>query len=106
MVGSGSGLTQVGLLFGLRLHGVNIPVLGACVRRNKDLQFQRIKSHCANLSAMLKLPAIVKDDDIWVDDSVLAPGYGQMSDLLNRAIHMAATSEGLLLDPVYSGKTL
>jgi D-cysteine desulfhydrase/L-cysteate sulfo-lyase len=106
VVGSGSGLTHSGLLFGLRLFGSDVPVLGACVRRSKELQFPRIKAHCENLSAMLDLPAVVKDEDIRVDDGALAPGYGQMSDILNRAIHMAATCEGLLVDPVYSGKTL
>ncbi len=106
VVGSGSGLTHAGLLFGLRLHGSSVAVLGVCVRRNKALQFSRIKSHCSNLSAMLKLSTLVKDEDIWTDDSALAPGYGQMSALVNRAIQMAATCEGLLLDPVYSGKTL
>lgn len=106
IAGSGSGMTQAGLLFGLRLQGSSIALLGACVRRNKALQFSRIKSHCHNLSAMLKLPAVVKDEDIYTDDSALAPGYGKMSAHVNRAIHLAATCEGLLMDPVYSGKTL
>ena len=106
VVGSGSGLTQAGLLFGLRLHGSRVAVLGACVRRDQALQFSRIQAHCRNLSAMLHLPAVVQDEDIWTDDSALAPGYGQMSALVKRAIHLAATCEGLLLDPVYSGKTL
>lgn len=106
VVGSGSGLTHAGLLFGLRLQGSRIPVLGACVSRNKALQFSRIKSHCQNLSGMLKLPVLVNDQDIWVDDHALGSGYGQFPSMVNRAIGMAATCEGLLMDPAYSGKTL
>ncbi len=105
-VGSGSGITHAGILFGMRLSGSNIPVLGACVRRGRASQFSRIRCHCDHLSNMLNLPGMVKDEDIWTDDSAFAPGYGQMSAQLNRAIHMAATCEGLLVDPVYSGKTL
>ena len=37
------------------------------------------------------------------DDS-LAPGYGQMSPALTEAIQMMARREGVLLDPVYTGK--
>ena len=46
------------------------------------------------------------DDDVWLTDCVLAPGYGQFGDDTLEAIALAATSEGLLLDPVYSGKAL
>ncbi len=106
VVGSGSGLTHAGLLFGMRLCGSNLPVLGACVRRDQASQFERINFHCENLTAMLQTGNIVADDDIWTDDRALAPGYGLFSDLLERAIHMAANLEGLLVDPVYSGKTL
>ena len=48
----------------------------------------------------------VVESDVWVDDGALAPGYGQMSDFVKATIHQAATREGLLLDPVYSGKSL
>ena len=106
VVGSGSGLTHAGLLMGLRLLGSSIPVLGACVRRQANLQKTRIKTHCENLSRMLEVSGLISDEDIWVNDNALAPGYGQISDALKKVIGMAATNEGLLLDPVYSGKTL
>ena len=106
IVGSGSGLTHSGLLFGLRMYGSPLKVLGACVRRSADLQVPRILSHCNNLAAMMKIESVVTDEDIWVDDSALAPGYGKASEIVQRAISLAATEEGLLTDPVYSGKTL
>lgn len=106
VVGSGSGLTHSGLLAGLRLLGSPVTVLGACVRRQADLQGPRILSHCRNIEAMVGCGEIVSADDIWVDDRALAPGYGQLSDMVTSTIKTAATQEGLLLDPVYSGKTL
>ena len=106
VVGSGSGLTHAGLLFGLRLAGSALPVLGACVRRDTQLQIPRILSHCSNLSRMMGIPELVVEPDVMVDDSALAPGYGKASKIVKRAIHLAATREGLLTDPVYSGKTL
>ena len=106
VVPSGSGLTHAGTLFGLRLAGNNVPVVGACVRRSADLQRDRIINHCVNLAEAIGIPNPVADDDIWIDDRALAPGYGQMSEPLGRAIRAMATQEGILLDPVYSGKTL
>ncbi|MEM7193696.1 MAG: D-cysteine desulfhydrase family protein [Pseudomonadota bacterium] len=105
VVGSGSGLTHSGLLCGLRLAGSSIPVLGACVRRPVVDQFPRIKRHTQRLQQMLDMDAIVADSDILLDDRALAPGYGLQSDLVVHAIRDMATMEGILLDPVYSGKT-
>ena len=37
-------------------------------------------------------------------DEYVGPGYGQPTDAMIEAIHLVAETEGLLLDPVYSGK--
>jgi len=106
VVGSGSGSTHAGLLMGLRLLGCDIPVLGACVRRDARSQFIRIKTHCENLAKMLDIRPLVTDQDIRTDDNALAPGYGQICEGLKDTIRLIATTEGLLLDPVYSGKAM
>ena len=103
-VGSGSGLTHAGVLTGLRLLGSNLPVLGICVRRAAPLQGPRVFAHCQKLAHMLGQPGAVAADDIWVDDSALAPGYGQASAPVIRDMHWLARTEGLLTDPVYTGK--
>ena len=104
-VGSGSGMTHAGLLTGLKLMGVAIPVLGACVRRDAGLQHPRVFAHCRKLAEMLGHSNAVEADDVWVDDSALAPGYGQASKRVMDDLHLLAAREGLLTDPVYSGKT-
>ncbi len=106
VVGSGSGLTHAGLLMGLRLLECDIPVLGACIRRDAQAQFTRIKTHCENLANMLDIQPLVTNQDIWTNDNALAPGYGQISAGLKDTIRLTATTEGLLLDPVYSGKAM
>lgn len=106
VVGSGSGLTHAGLLFGLRLLGMDVPVLGACVRREASRQGPRVLSHCHNLAQMIGIESVVSEKDVWVDDGALAPGYGYMSPLIGKAISIAASSEGILLDPIYTGKVL
>ena len=106
VVASGSGLTHSGLLFGLRALGQRVPVQGICVRRPAEAQRARIAAKCHDLAVMLEIPAPVSPEDILIDDTALAPGYGRPSAAVGEAIRLAATREGLLLDPVYSGKVM
>ena len=44
--------------------------------------------------------------DVDVCDAVLAPGYGRLNEAVREAMALAAGHEGLLLDPVYTGKAM
>jgi len=105
-VGSGSGATHAGLLFGLRALGSDIPVTGVCVRRDATLQRLRIEDTCNRLATLLDVSSKVSDADINLIDDFLAPGYGIPSDETLSAIVMSARTEGLLVDPVYTGKVM
>lgn len=106
VVPSGSGLTHAGLLVGLHALGVDIPVVGVCVRRDADAQRARIIRRAREIAGLVGRADLSLDDHVWVTDCVLAPGYGQFGEETLEAISLAATSEGLLLDPVYSGKAM
>jgi len=106
VVPTGSALTHVGMLIGLRLAGSKVPVLGICVRRGGDEQADRVLRRASEVADMIGKPGLISAEDVWVDDRVLAPGYGIANDETLEAISLAARHEGLLLDPVYSGKTL
>lgn len=103
---TGSGATHAGFLFGLRLLGCTTPVQGICVRRNSSAQRKRIASHCQKLACMLTVGNPVNNIDIVCDDTVLAPGYGRMNPNVAEAMQLLAHQEGILTDPVYSGRTL
>lgn len=106
VVASGSTSTHAGLLFGLRALGSDIPVTGVCVRRSADQQAPRVLARCVEISELLGTPAYVSDDDIVLTDVALAPGYGQLNDKTMEALKLAAGLEGLILDPVYTGKVM
>ncbi len=103
---SGSSLTHVGLLFGLRALGIDTPVRGICVRRNAGLQQTRVTRRALDLAAMLDVPPLITHDDILLSDQVLGDGYGRLSPTVSEAISLTARTEGLFLDPVYSGKAM
>ena len=104
LVGSGSGATHGGLLFGLRALGSPIRVTGVCVRRDATLQRLRISKTCSQISALLDIESKVTDNDINLIDDFLAPGYGIPNSATLDAIVLGAQTEGLMLDPVYTGK--
>ncbi len=106
VVGSGSSLTHAGLLTGLRFLGLSTPVLGACVRRNAELQTARVLASCCQVEKMLGCGQIVQPNDVWCADDALAPGYGKASLEVFNVIKLMANQEGILIDPVYTAKTV
>jgi len=103
-VASGSGATHAGLLFGLRALGSGIRVTGVCVRREASHQEIRIRDTCDGIAVLLQAESKVTEDDINLTDAFLAPGYGITNQATSEAIVVGAQTEGLMLDPVYSGK--
>ncbi|MEE9333065.1 MAG: D-cysteine desulfhydrase family protein [Granulosicoccaceae bacterium] len=106
VIPSGSGLTHAGFLVGARAIGWAVPVHGVCVRRDASLQQKRISLRVNEINQMLSGAASITSNDVVVSDSVLAPGYGQMNQQVTDALTVSARLEALLLDPVYSGRTM
>ena len=103
---SGSALTHAGILVGLRALGERAPVLGICVRRDAASQAARVVRVAGALAAMIERPDAFDAGDVDVSDAVLAPGYGRLNEAVREAMALAARREGLLLDPVYTGKAM
>ena len=103
---TGSGLTHAGFVAGARACGWDVPIVGICVRRAANLQKSRVTERSRQIAEILGYERLIRDEDIIVRDNVLAPGYGQMNDAVTNAIDMGAKREALLLDPVYSARTL
>ena len=106
VVGSGSGHTHAGLLFGLRVLGSAARVTGICVRRSKREQGERIRDLCSRIAGLLGVTSPVGARDIYLIDEFVAPGYGLLNPPTIESIKLAARHEGLFLDPVYTGKVM
>ena len=103
---SGSALTHAGMLVGLRALGERVPVLGICVRRDAASQAARVAQVASALAAMIDCPDAFDTGGLDVSDAVLAPGYGRLNEAVREAMALAAGHEGLLLDPIYTGKAM
>ncbi len=106
VIPSGSGLTHGGFLAGARSIDWQIPVHGICVRRDATQQHARILQRTREIATLLGEVTQINRDDVLVDDQVLHPGYGQLNSAVMTALTEAAQLEALLLDPVYSGRTM
>ena len=106
VVASGSAQTHCGILFGLRALGVPVPVRGICVRRAADIQEARVAKRLRDMAAMTGLDLTIPDSDVRCFHDSREKGYGQMSAATHDAILRTAREEGLLLDPVYTGKVM
>lgn len=103
---SGSGTTHAGLLAGLRAAGSKLPVYGICVRRDKTSQKERVFKKTKVVAEMIDCDSDIMEEDIQLTDYTLAPGYGQLNAHVTEAIELTAKTEGLLVDPVYTGKSM
>lgn len=104
VVASSSGGTQAGLIVGAWQLGWDVPILGISI----DETAANLQAHVADLAtrtaAHLGRPHTFVAADVRVDDSYLGGGYGIMGDLEREAIRLMAHTEGILLDPVYTGR--
>lgn len=105
-VPSGSGNTHGGFLYGMRALGSSIPVHGSCVRRAASEQQPRIEKRLEQIAELLEEQSSASADDVILTDEHLAPEYGKLGASAKEAISLSAKLEALILDPVYTGKTM
>jgi D-cysteine desulfhydrase family pyridoxal phosphate-dependent enzyme len=102
--GTSSGGTHAGLVLGQRVFNFKGKVLGISI----DEPEAQLKAHVSELAAQAseKLGERIQftGDDVLVNDDYCQAGYGVFGEGEREAIKLFATNEGLLLDPVYTGR--
>ena len=100
---TGSGGTQGGLVAGMLLHD-GLPVIGIAVegtRQEQEALAARQASESLRLLGRSDLDPVAA---VTVLDDFVGAGYGRPTDSMRQALSLAARFEGLVLDPVYTGK--
>ena len=106
VVASGSTGTHAGLLAGFYGCNMNIPIVGINVSRDpKDqdpLVYDLVQKTAERVGVRQGIPseAVVTFGDYW------RPKYSVPNKKMVEAVNMMAKTEGILLDPVYTGKTM
>ena len=104
LLASSSGGTQSGLMVGARLYGFEGRITGISVDQPASALRQQIASLATETSAVLGQATSFDPAQINVNDQFLGGGYAVIGELEITAIRTFARSEGLILDPVYTGR--
>ena len=101
---TGSSGTQAGLVVGLKALNAGIPLLGFGTRAPQPKQEQMVYDLACKTAEKMSIPDLIAREDVRADTNYVGEGYGLPREDTLEAIRMFAELEGILLDPVYSGK--
>ena len=101
---TGSAGTQAGLVAGLAGANSGIAVLGIGVRAARETQENNVFKLARATADYLGAPEVVRREQVVANCDYVGKGYGIPAQSTIEAIELLARTEGILLDPVYSGK--
>ena len=99
-----SGGTHAGLLLGQRVFGYKGKVLGISVDESEEWLKQHVSELASLASEKLGKRIEFTPGEVLVNANYCSAGYGVLTEQEREAIRLFATCEGLLLDPVYTGR--
>lgn len=105
VVPSGSAGTHAGMLVGMVGCNANIPIYGISVNRPRDKQEAAVKKLSDETAAWVGAGPI-PDSAVDCNSDYVGEGYSRVTESMIEAVKLLAQTEGILLDPVYSGKAM
>ena len=103
---SGSGGTHAGLVTGFYGNSADIPVIGINVSRPREIQEQLVFDLMKKTSEHVGVAYEIPRKSIRCFDDYVGPGYSIPTKEMVDAVKLLARTEGILLDPVYTGKAM
>ncbi|ARD48513.1 D-cysteine desulfhydrase [Sporosarcina sp. P37] len=103
---SGSAGTHAGLTVGLRASNNPVPIVGISVNKDKETQENNVYKLVEKTRDFLQVKSEIDKSAINVYDNYVGPGYSLPTEKMVEAIEILAQQEGILLDPVYTGKVM
>lgn len=103
---SSSGGTHAGIVLGAELYGFRGKILGISVDHPaQDLQNQ-VAALTTATATHLGLGTLSLAHRVEVNDDYIGEGYAKVGETEREAIRVTAQTEGILLDPVYTGRAM
>ncbi len=106
IVAVGSGITMAGLVAGLKYAGSSMQVIGISVQRPAQEMIPRIIAKAQQACDLLGRKMSISPADFLLFDQYIGSGYGVPTVEAVEAIRFVGRSEGILLDPIYTGKAM
>jgi len=102
--GTSSGGTHAGLVLGTRIFGFKGKVLGISIDEPEEWLKARVSELASDASEKLGERVEFTPADVLANADYCTAGYGVLTDAEREAVRLFAKHEGLLLDPVYTGR--
>ena len=102
--GTSSGGTHAGLVLGQRVFGYAGKVLGISIDEPEDWLKTRVSALASDASERMGERINFTREDVLANEEYCRAGYGVLTDAEREAVKLFAKYEGLLLDPVYTGR--
>ena len=102
--GTSSGGTHAGLVLGQRVFGYKGNVLGISIDEPEDWLKTRVSALASDASEKMGERIDFTREDVLANEEYCKAGYGVLTDAEREAVRLFAKYEGLLLDPVYTGR--
>jgi D-cysteine desulfhydrase len=106
IVASSSFGTQAGMCVGAKALGLRAQIAGIAIDSPREEVQAGVADIAARLSVRLGLDLVVPAEEVVAYDGYLGGGYAVMGEPEREAIRLTARSEGILLDPVYTGRAM
>ncbi len=106
---SSSGATHAGLILGDRIFASDCQIVGINIDKGEmdQVPFDEHIVALANSTArLIDIDYQFSDSDLILNDDYVGEGYGVIGHLENEAIATLAQTEGILVDPVYTGRAM
>jgi D-cysteine desulfhydrase len=102
----GTGGIFTALLLALREQGITCPLIGISVNHQRAYCYEQIETWWAELCRLLDCDPRRPRGEFELHDAFIGSAYGEPTEACLDAIMLMAQTEGILLDPVYSGKMM
>ena len=103
----GTSSTHTGLILGAHLFAQDqLSIVGISVANASDVLSQRVTQQLDDATEAFELQSRVPRESIVILDDYVGDGYGIPTAAMKEAVLMTARLEGVLLDPVYTGKAM
>ncbi len=106
VLATGSCGTHAGVLAGTKIHKASYGVLGITVSRPVSECVARVERIAVEAGQRLGVSVSLRAEEIIVREGFIGAGYGIPSGEGNHAIRLVAQTEGIFLDPTYTGKAM
>jgi D-cysteine desulfhydrase/L-cysteate sulfo-lyase len=106
VLATGSASTQAGLLAGAKILAPEVEIVGISVSEDKQTMNRYINTITNKTFIDLGFDLETNPEDIIVFDEYIEEGYGVLNQKVADKIRLVASIEGILLDPVYTGKAM